>query len=61
MDNLKWRKARASAANGGGCIEVASDGSSAYIRDTKDRDAGHLTVSADAWHRFVAEVTNKDR
>lgn len=60
-DSLSWRKARASGSNGGGCVEVASDGQSTYVRDTTRRDAGHLTVTADAWRLFVREVANKNR
>jgi len=56
MDTLKWRKAKASAANGGGCVEVASDGRGVYVRDTKRRELGHLTVSTDQWREFVAAI-----
>jgi hypothetical protein len=58
---LSWRKATASASNGGGCVEVASDGQCAYVRDTTARERGHLVVTADAWRVFVSQVTNNDR
>jgi len=56
MDTLKWRKAKASAANGGGCVEVASDDRGVYVRDTKRRESGHLTVPADRWREFIVAI-----
>ncbi len=55
MDVLNWRKARASAASGD-CIEVADRDGAVLIRDTRRREAGHLTVDAAQWRRFVAGV-----
>ncbi|MGW4488884.1 DUF397 domain-containing protein [Amycolatopsis sp. NPDC004368] len=53
---LQWRK---SSFSGGAqqCVEVAvtPDGSR-YVRDTKDRPAGHLTATCDSWLAFIAEV-----
>jgi hypothetical protein len=51
---LKWRKASKSG-NGGNCVEVASAGS-VHIRDTKSRERGMLTVSAETWRAFIAEI-----
>ena len=58
---LTWRKARASGNGGANCVEVASDGQQVHVRDTKSREAGHITVSASAWRVFVSQVTNNDR
>jgi hypothetical protein len=60
-DDMCWRKARASGNQGGNCVEVASRSDAVLIRDTKSRDAGHITVSASAWRVFVSQVTNNDR
>lgn len=38
--------------NGGNCIEVASADGKTFIRDSKRPEAGHLTVTADAWRRL---------
>ncbi len=57
MDNLKWRKSSYSGGNGGECVEVGQDQDGAVlVRDTTSRQAGHLTVAADQWRRFVAGV-----
>ena len=54
-DHLRWRKARASAAENG-CVEVADRSGTVLVRDTKARERGHLAVELDAWRRFVAAV-----
>ena len=61
VETLLWRKSRASGSNGAECVEVASDGQQVHVRDTKSREAGHITVSASAWRVFVSQVTNNDR
>jgi hypothetical protein len=55
IDELDWRKARASG-NGGNCVEVADDTGTVHVRDTKSRSAGMLTVSATTWRRFTDEI-----
>lgn len=59
-DSLKWIKARASGGSGGNCVEVASGAGHVYTRDTKRREAGHLTVTAAKWRAFVAGVRAGD-
>ena len=56
MDALNWRKASYSAANGGGCIEVADDANHVLVRDTQDRQGPVLKVTASAWQRFADQV-----
>jgi Domain of unknown function (DUF397) len=52
---MNWRKATYS--NGGeNCVETASGSSVVLVRDTKDRDGGTLTFSAEAWERFTASL-----
>ena len=50
-----WRKASKSNTNGN-CVEIARAGGVAGVRDSKDREAGHLTVSAPAFDAFLAGV-----
>ena len=49
-----WRKSSYSGANGGSCVETASDVGMILVRDTTDRDGFTLSVPADAWARFTA-------
>jgi Domain of unknown function (DUF397) len=52
---LTWRKARASD-NGGNCVEVAGRDNSVFVRDTKNREAGHLAMDAATWRTFLADA-----
>jgi hypothetical protein len=51
-----WRKSSYSDANGGSCVETASDNGMILVRDTTDRDGGTLAFAADAWRAFMADV-----
>jgi hypothetical protein len=51
----EWRKSTYSGANGGDCIEVAS-ANVIMVRDTTDRAGAVLSVTAEAWRRFVASL-----
>lgn len=46
------RKSSRSAPNGA-CVEVGGAPGLAAIRDTKDRDGGHLAVPASTWSAFL--------
>lgn len=53
--DLAWRKA--SYSNGSGdCVEVADAASVVLVRDTKTRDGGTLTFTADAWRAFTGSL-----
>lgn len=54
--NLSWRKSSYSSNGGDNCVEVGHGREAMLVRDTKDRDRGHLTVDADQWRKFVAGV-----
>ena len=58
MDNaLRWYKSTRSNGSGA-CVEVAhrENDSQTFVRDTKDRDGGTLSVSAASWSAFVSSV-----
>ena len=44
LDRAIWRKSSRSGGNGGNCVEVGFGFDAVGIRDTKDRDGGHLEV-----------------
>lgn len=53
---LIWRKAKASAVtNCNQCVEVAHDGMT-YIRDSKNPEGGYLTVTKEAFGKFLADL-----
>ncbi|WP_329052168.1 DUF397 domain-containing protein [Amycolatopsis sp. NBC_01488] len=51
-----WRKSSYST-NDSNCVEVAAISAAVSIRDTKDREGGHLTVPAPAWAAFVSSAS----
>lgn len=53
----QWHKSSYSAAEGS-CVEVA-EGESVLVRDTQNRDLGHVAYSADAWATFLQGVKHR--
>lgn len=51
-----WRKSSYCGALGNGCVEVAATPYAIGIRDTKNRDQGHLTVSPETWRTFITDI-----
>ncbi|MFJ7048863.1 DUF397 domain-containing protein [Streptomyces sp. NPDC101112] len=49
-----WFKSSYSGGNATECVEAAVVPSGVLIRDSKQPDCAHLTVSAEAWSKFVA-------
>ena len=47
-----WHKSSYSSDQAN-CVEVAASTTTVGIRDTKDREGGHLTVPASAWAAFL--------
>lgn len=49
---LAWRKSSWSGTEGN-CVEIALTEETAFIRDSKDRAGGTITMSAAAWSELV--------
>lgn len=49
-----WHKSSYSAASGS-CVEVA-EGEVVLMRDTQHRHLGYITLSPQAWAKFLQEV-----
>jgi hypothetical protein len=56
---VNWRKSSYSDANGGQCVEAASNGA-ILVRDTADRDGTVITLTAAAWEQFTAAIRHMD-
>ena len=54
-----WRKSSRSGGQGGDCVEIADDGARWFVRDSKNPDAGILTVSGTAWRAFLDQVRSQ--
>jgi hypothetical protein len=52
---LGWR--RASHCDSAACVEVAFDGDSVLIRDSKDPAGPALTFTRNEWRTFVSSVS----
>jgi Domain of unknown function (DUF397) len=53
---MEWRKSTYSNANGGNCVETASNGGVILVRDTTDRDGGTLAFTAEVWKAFTGTI-----
>ncbi|WP_433150612.1 DUF397 domain-containing protein [Actinomadura nitritigenes] len=51
-----WRKSTYSGANEGECVEVADLNSHVGVRDSKDPDAGHLTLTRRGFADLLAHL-----
>jgi hypothetical protein len=54
MSELIFRKSSYSTAKGENCVEVADLAEGAAVRDTQNREAGHLSFPAGEWRAFLA-------
>jgi hypothetical protein len=55
MNEFRWHKSSYSGGNGGDCVEVA-EGAVTGIRDTQNRELGHLAVPAGEWAALLGTV-----
>jgi Domain of unknown function (DUF397) len=53
---MDWRKSTHSGANGGDCVETASDHGVVVVRDTTDRGGFTLDVPPGAWTAFLGAL-----
>ena len=53
---MDWRTSSYSGANGGNCVETASDSGVILVRDTTTRDRTTLAFTAQAWQTFTASL-----
>lgn len=56
FDPNAWRKSSFSESGNPQCVEVAPATDAVGVRDTKDRERGHLAVSRTAWAAFIRSV-----
>ncbi|WP_030682537.1 DUF397 domain-containing protein [Streptomyces sp. NRRL B-1347] len=53
-----WRKSSYSGSEGGECLEVTAQPTTIHIRDSKDPERGHLTLTPATWTAFLALPLN---
>ena len=54
---LTWRKSSYSGTDADQCVEVAVSGH-VLVRDTKDRAGAVLSLSVEAWRKFIQQAKN---
>lgn len=54
--NLLWRKSRRSTNQGGACVEVAVLPDAIGVRDSKNPQVGHLTLSRESFATLVQHI-----
>lgn len=57
MKITAWRKSTYSTSPNQNCVEVGLAPDVVGVRDTKNREQGHLAVSRTAWASFVRHVS----
>jgi hypothetical protein len=51
-----WRTSSYTGNGGGNCVEAADAANLILVRDTKDRDAGTLAFTINAWQAFMTSL-----
>ncbi|MEU3656301.1 DUF397 domain-containing protein [Streptomyces sp. NPDC032161] len=52
-----FKSSHSDSSNGHDCIEVATAPHTVHVRDSKNTDAPHLSLSPTAWADFLAYAT----
>ena len=60
MDHDTWRKSRHSDDKGGACVEVAGQGGTTAIRDSKDPDGPRLVLTAYEFRVLLMRLRRTD-
>ncbi|KIH99100.1 hypothetical protein LP52_09655 [Streptomonospora alba] len=56
LNDSGWRKSSYSGNQGGDCVEVADTRHQVHVRDTRNRELGHLSFPAASWNAFIAAL-----
>lgn len=55
--DLMFRKSSYSGARTENCVEVADLPTGAAVRDTQNRELGHIAFESSSWHHFLRTLT----
>jgi hypothetical protein len=56
VPHLKFRKSSYSQPHGGNCVEVADLPTGTAVRDTQNRQEGHLSFPSQEWSALLSSV-----
>ncbi|PKK13817.1 DUF397 domain-containing protein [Thermomonospora sp. CIF 1] len=57
--DVRWRKSSYTTSNGGDCVEVARLAEGIGIRDSKNRERGHLTMPFSQFTALLAHLKQR--
>ncbi|TQN27762.1 uncharacterized protein DUF397 [Haloactinospora alba] len=52
-DRREWHKSSYSNGNNASCVEVAEEANAVGVRDSQNRELGHICFSPNAWATFL--------
>ncbi|MET9781870.1 DUF397 domain-containing protein [Nocardiopsis alba] len=55
----QWNKSTYSNGNGGHCVEARTTTLGAAVRDTQNRELGHLDVPTTEWNALLSALQTK--
>lgn len=55
----EWHKSTYSDGGGGNCVEAREHSGGADVRDTQNREAGHLTFGVGEWSALLGTVATR--
>ncbi|WP_082126925.1 DUF397 domain-containing protein [Allosalinactinospora lopnorensis] len=56
MDDQAWHKSSYSGGVRQNCVEVAESPAEVKVRDTQNRERGHLSFPPTEWSAFLADI-----
>ncbi|MEC3891164.1 DUF397 domain-containing protein [Nocardiopsis sp. LDBS1602] len=59
MMTEEWNKSTYSNGSGGDCVEACVIEQEAAVRDTQNRELGHLSFSANEWTALLSATTSR--
>ncbi len=58
---MRWRKSSYSGGGGGNCVEVAEGWTETRVRDTQNREHGHLAFTTPEWTNLLNTIKARQR
>jgi hypothetical protein len=59
LASASWRKSSYSAATSNNCVEVADVPGTTAVRDSQNRDRGHLDFPRDEWSALLGALRHR--
>lgn len=59
MSDVQWHKSSYSGGSHQNCVEVAEGPERTLVRDTRNRDHGHLAFGCTTWTGFLSSVKSE--